>query len=73
MKNFLKKLAPDVDLVDFDFDQVFAKLEANSIKDIRQKLKNILKTVFDAIRKYAKYAEKIFIATIKNEHGSDIL
>jgi hypothetical protein len=64
MKDFLKNLAPDVNLVDFDFDQIFSKLEANSIKDIRQKLKNILKTVFDMIRQYAKYAEKIFYLSI---------
>ena len=64
LKNWIKKLVPDIDVTDSDWDDVMSRLKNSSIADIREKLKEILKGFFSLIRDYCTIARKIFYLSI---------
>ena len=64
LKNFIKLLDPDIDLIDFDWGDILPALKHSSITDIRQKLKGILKGFFSSVQDYCSLARKIFYLSI---------
>ena len=64
LKNFIKLLDPDIDLIDFDWGDILPALKHSSIVDIREKLKRILKGFFCLVQDYCSLARKIFYLSI---------
>ena len=64
LKNFIKSLDPDIDLIDFDWGDILPALKHSSIVDIREKLKRILKGFFSLVQDYCSLAKKIFYLSI---------
>ena len=64
LKNFIKSLDPDIDLIDFDWNDILPALKHSSIIDIREKLKQILKDFFGLVQDYCGLAKKIFYLSI---------
>ena len=64
LKNFIKSLDPDIDLIDFDWSDILPALKHSSIADIHEKLKRILKGFFSLIQDYFALAKKIFYLSI---------
>ena len=64
LKNFIKSLNPDINLIDFEWSDVLPALKHSSIVDIREKLKRILKDFFSLVQDYCDLAKKIFYLSI---------
>ena len=64
LKNFMESLNPDIDLIDFDWNDILPALKHSSITDIRKKLKEIIKGFFSLIQEYCGLAKKIFYLSI---------
>ena len=64
LKNFIKSLSPDINLIDFEWSDVLPALKHSSIVDIREKLKRILKDFFSMVQDYCGLAKKIFYLSI---------
>ena len=62
LKNLLKTIKPDFDIfdVDLNFDELLGQINGKSIKEIRENLKQILKSVMNMIQLIGRWWSKIF-------------
>eukprot|EP00092_Neocalanus_flemingeri_P009637 GFUD01010375.1.p1 GENE.GFUD01010375.1~~GFUD01010375.1.p1 ORF type:complete len:1089 (-),score=247.71 GFUD01010375.1:82-3348(-) len=64
LKRFLAKLRPDLDLFDMGLDEVLGEIDSTSIKNIRDRLKMLLKETLNLVKKSASWWSKIFYLTL---------
>ena len=64
LKNILKILKPDLDIINFDYDSLVAQIESSSIADIRKQLKAIFKQALNFGKVICTWCSKIFYFTI---------
>ena len=64
LKNLIESLDPDIDLIDFDWNDIMPALKHSSVIDIRKKLKEIINGFFSLIQEYCDLAKKIFYLSI---------
>ena len=64
LTNILKSLKPDLNIVDFDFDNLIGKIDSSSIKNIREKLKGLFNSAIEFAKLVANWWSKIFYLSI---------
>lgn len=60
LKKWAKDMFPDVDFLDLNLDDFSNVLKGQSISNIRLKMINILKEVFNLVQQYSFYLKKLF-------------
>ncbi|XP_063685518.1 E3 ubiquitin-protein ligase DCST1-like [Bolinopsis microptera] len=64
LKNIVRDLNPNLDLIDMDFDMLAAEIDSSSIRKIRDTLQGIFMHAFESTKIIARWASKIFYISI---------
>ena len=60
LKEYVREIMPDWDLVDFNLDDISNLLQTQDVNVIREDILNAIKIVFNQVQKVAQNIKKVF-------------